>query len=96
MSTDTQTLTLLAGVVIPLLVGLLAKARAHPGLKALLNAALTAAAGALTLPGPFTARGFAAAWATTWVVSVATYYGILRPTGVAGAVQRSTANVGVG
>ena len=36
------------------------------------------------------------AWGTTWAISVATYYGLWKPTGVAGAVQAATADVGLG
>lgn len=98
MNTDAQTIILIAGVVIPILVGVLAKAGAPSGLKAILNAALTAAAGVLAqvIPGAFHWRTFFLAWAATWVVSVATHFGFYKPVGVTGAVQSSTANIGVG
>lgn len=98
MTQDGQTIILISGVVIPILVGLLAKAAAPSGLKAILNAALTGAAAVLsqTVPGDFRWRAFFTAWAATWVVAVATHFGFYKPTGVTGAVQSSTANVGVG
>lgn len=98
MTADSQTIILIAGVVIPILVGLLAKAAAPSGLKAILNAGLTGVAAVLsqTVPGEFTWRTFFTAWAATWVVSVASHFGFYKPVGVTGAVQGSTANIGLG
>lgn len=98
MNQDTQTIILLAGVVVPILVGVLAKASAPAGLKAILNAALTGVAAVLaqTLPGTFAWRPFFIAWAGAWVVSVATHYGFYKPVGVTAAVANSTGKVGLG
>lgn len=98
MSQDTQLLALLAGVLVPLLVGVLTKISAPSGLKAILNAALSALGAALAqiVPGHFVFKAFLIVWATTWVVSVATHYGLYKPTGVSQAVQSSTATVGIG
>lgn len=97
---DTTLIALVSGVLVPLLVGLLTKLDAPSGVKAVANAALSALAGALATIAPdgsdFAWRPFVVSWATTWVVSVATYYGAWKPTGVAPAVQRSTSSVGVG
>lgn len=96
---DAQTVSLLVGVVIPLLVGLLSKLNASSGLKAILNAFLSAIAGALTtvtIVTEATLRDFVIAILSTWVVSVATYYGIWKPTGVAGTVAVKTSGFGVG
>lgn len=98
---DAQTISLLVGIVIPLLVGLLSKIHASSGLKAVINAALSAVAGAFSA---FASTGFSATdWktlvtsiVTTWVVSVATYYGVYKPTGVAGSVIAKTPNFGLG
>jgi hypothetical protein len=64
----------------------------------MVNAALSALGGlvATVVPGDFEWRPFLVAWATTWVVSVATHFGLWKPTGVGPAVQQSTATVGVG
>lgn len=98
---DAQTISLLVGIVIPLVVGLLSKIHASSGLKAVINAALSAIAGALAA---YASTGFSATdWktlvtsiVTTWVVSVATYYGVYKPTGVAGSVIAKTRNFGLG
>jgi hypothetical protein len=99
---DAQTISLLCGVVIPLLVGLLAKINASDGLKAVINALLSALAGTLAT---FTQTGLGAGvdWKTlvisilsVWVVSVATYYGVYKPTGVAGSLAAATPKFGFG
>lgn len=97
---DAQMVSMIVGLVIPLAVGLLSKIDASSGLKAVLNALLSAVAGALAA---FSQDGFFAsdlqtvlsAILTTWVVSVATYYGVWKPTGVAGTVIDKTRNFGL-
>jgi len=95
---DFSLLTILTGVVVPLLVGLLAKLEAPGWVKSTLNAGLTAlgAAAALFVAADWDWARFAAQWAQGWVVSIATYYGLWKPAGVAGAIQGATANVGIG
>lgn len=95
---DAALLATLAGVVVPLLVGIVTKMAAPAGLKAIVNAALTALGGlvATIVPGAFRWHPFLASWATAWVVSVATYYGLWKPTGVAPAIHSSTGTVGLG
>lgn len=96
---DAQTIALLSGVVIPLLVGLVSKLNASSGLKAIINAFLSAVAGTLATVTQVTApqvRDFVIAILSTWVVSVATYYGVYKPTGVAGTVAEKTAGFGLG
>jgi hypothetical protein len=97
-ASDAALLATLAGVIVPLLVGIVTKLQAPAGLKAMINAALAALGGlaATIVPGDFAWHPFLANWATAWVVSVATYYGLWKPSGVAPAVQQSTAGVGVG
>lgn len=98
---DAQTISLLCGLAIPLLVGLLTKVNAADGLKAVLNALLSALAGVLAA---FTQTGLAepdlktvvVSVLSTWVVSVATYYGVWKPTGVAGTVAAKTPRFGFG
>jgi hypothetical protein len=98
VSQTTQLLSLLGGVLIPLLVGVLTKSAAPSGVKAILNAALSglAAAVAQVVPEHFVWQPFLIAWATTWVVSIATHYGLYKPTGVSQAVQTSTGTFGLG
>lgn len=98
---DAQTISLVVGIVIPLFVGLLSKAHASSGLKAIVNAGLSAIAGALSA---FASTGFSStdaktlitAIVTTWVVSIATYYGVYKPTGVSSSVLAKTGNFGLG
>lgn len=101
MEFDVNTLTLVVGTLIPLLVGLVTKEVANSGLKGVLNALLSAVAGALTVLvdnggvlGPW--QELANAGFATFITSIATYYGVWKPTGVATSVQRKTARVGVG
>lgn len=96
---NTQVLSILLGVVIPILVGLVTNHTASSGLKAILNAGLSILAGLLNAAfqadGIITREAVLAA-AMTWVVSIATYYGLYRPTGIAEAVQKKTAGFGIG
>jgi hypothetical protein len=96
---DVGTLSFIAGAVVPLLVGLLTKFNAHPGLKGVLNAVLSAIGGGLAVAigahGTVTLGTWLLAMAQTFALSIAAYYGIWKPTGVAGAVQNSTANIGL-
>lgn len=97
---DTATISILLGVVIPIVVGIVTKIDAAPGLKAVLNALLSAITGALNLvltnEGALVWREFVTSIALAWLVSVATYYGLWKPTGVAGTVATATARVGIG
>ena len=99
---DAQTISFLCGVLIPLIVGVLTKVNASAGLKAVVNALLSALAGAFAT---FSQTGLTSDvdWKTlvisvlsVWIVSVATYYGIWKPTGVAGTVGVKTGRFGVG
>lgn len=97
---DVQTINLIAGTLIPLAVGVITKAKASSGTKALTNALLSAVAGAIApvaaAQGRLDVKVFVASILTTFVASAATYYGVWKPTGVAGVVQQATADVGVG
>lgn len=90
--------TLLAGVIVPLLVGLLTKLNASSALKSILNLGLTAAGSLLAVANEATFQWklFVTNWAIAWVVAVATYYGFYKPSGVSGQVQESTAGFGLG
>lgn len=97
---DVHILSLILGTVIPLLVGILTKINASSGVKAVANAFLSALAGVLTTlinaGGVFEWRSVVLTTLLTWVVSVATYYGLYKPTKTAQVVQLKTANFGVG
>lgn len=95
---DIATWSLIASLVIPLLVGVVTKEVASQGLKATLLALFSAANGvvssAIQNEGLLTQATFTAA-VVSFVVSVATYYGYLKPTGVAPAVAEKTSDVGI-
>jgi hypothetical protein len=93
-------LTYASGFLVPLAVGALTKIHASRGLKAVLNLVLSAIAGglavALTSNGDVQLSTWIAGIAQTFIVSIASYYGLWKPTGVAPAVQQGTAQFGVG
>lgn len=95
---DMTLFALVAGVIIPLLVGLLTKLNAPSGVKAVLNFGLSAAAGLLatTTEIDFEWQPFLINWGFTWAISIATYYGLWRPTTVSTEVQEKTADFGIG
>lgn len=88
------------GTLIPLLVALVTKEVASSGLKGTLNALLSAVAGALTIyvsnNGAVELAPMVVAGAEIFVVSIATYYGVYKSTGITATVQSKTAEVGVG
>lgn len=96
---DSQAIAMIAGLVIPLLVGLVTKINASGGLRAVLNAFFSAVAGAIAVIGTDLERAelrtFVVAIVSTWIVSVATYYGVWKPTGVAGSVIDATGRFGL-
>ena len=99
MNSDAQLITVVGGVLVPILVGVLAKLRASSALKSILNAALAAVTGALSAgqaEGGWSFKLFIISWGTTFAVSIASYYGLWKPTGVAPAVHERTANLGLG
>jgi hypothetical protein len=97
-TSDTQLIALVCGIIIPILVGVLAKSTAAAGLKAILNAMMSGLGGliATVVPGSFQWKPFLVAVASTWVVSIATHFGLYKPVGVSAAVQSSTGNFGLG
>lgn len=84
------------GIVLPLVVGLVTRASTHPGLKAVLLAALALTANLLTGIDEslvhHTEYNLGAAIVLglgTFVVAVAAHYGLFVPTGATAAVQRT-------
>lgn len=85
-----QIASLLIGVFIPILVGLVTKRATNPALKSLLLLALSAASGFLTEfvnSSNFVWQQALTTTVVTFVIGVATYYGLWSPTGVAGRAQ---------
>lgn len=92
MTFDVQFLTFLVGTVVPIVVGVLAHSRASAALKGFLNLTLSALAGVVIVliarDGVWTAAvGVGAFYA--WVASVGTYFGFLKPAGIAAAVAKA-------
>lgn len=98
MYSDMTFYALLTGVIVPILVGVLAKLNASSGLKAVLNFGLTALGTALVTfnQTAWDWKVFAINFGIGWAISVASYYGFYKPTGVASTVAESTANIGIG
>lgn len=99
---DLATWAFLGGTIVPILVGLLTKSSAHPGLKGFLNVVLSAVAGLIATAqvqdGVLTKAAIVAGF-MAFVASIGSHYGWLRPAGITGSsgvVQRSTANIGIG
>lgn len=98
MYSDLTLYALLVGVIVPLLVGLVTKLNASPGIKAVLNLGLTALGTASVVFNQidWDWKAFAVNFGVAWAVSVATYYGFYKPAGVADTVAKVAPNVGIG
>lgn len=96
---DLTTWAFLGGTIVPILVGLVTKLNAPSALRGLINLILSAVAGliavAITQDGVLDKASIVAGFMAL-VASVGTYYGVLKPMGITGAVQRATANFGLG
>ena len=95
---DLTLFTLLTGVIVPFLVGVLTKLNAPSSVKAVLNLGLTALGSVLATISEvdFNWKIFLVNWAIAWVVSVGTYYGFYKPTGVSDRAAEATADFGIG
>lgn len=91
--------SLVLGSVLPVLVGLVTKKVASRRLKASMLAFLSGLAGVLASAqgtnGLFSKETIILSGGV-WITAVATYYGLLQPTGIAAAVQDNTAEFGIG
>jgi hypothetical protein len=99
LTLDQGTLALLGGVVVPILTALVVKAHLSGAGKAIVNAFLASVAGALAVIVPdqgYTWQTLAMGIGLSFVLSVATYFGLWSPTGVTGGVANATANLGIG
>ena len=97
---EVSTLNLLVGLMIPLLVGLVTKEVTSSGIKGLLNALLSAVAGVLTVvidnggSWAFT-QDMITVGVNTFLISIAAYYGVYKPTGASQKVQETTSDFGI-
>ena len=99
MESVNSLVTVLSGAAVPLLARLLIKKPAPIWMVSLLNLLLSVAAGGFAAAGAaghLTAEAFFAGVGQTWVVSIATYYGFYKPTGIAPKLADLTAGVGFG
>jgi hypothetical protein len=95
---DLTLITIVSGTLIPILVALVSKLNASPGLKAILNFGFSAIVAAIALENEasFNWRSFTINFALTYLVSIATYYGLFKPTGVTQTVAEKTKDIGIG
>lgn len=97
---DAMILALVTGTVIPIVTGIITKLSASSGLKALVSAVL---AGAVAVAGYVGEWNGVGTWKQALVVGLvafmqhaASYYGLLKPTGIAPAIQETTRGFGLG
>lgn len=97
---DVGILTFIVGTAIPILTALITKARASSAVKAVVTLTLAVIAAAIQLAievnGVVNLRSFLANLAVTWIIAIATYYGLLKPTGVTGKVAQVAPDTGIG
>jgi small basic protein len=93
MNTETEILivSMLVGVVIPVLIALVTTKAMSAGLKAILLALLSALAGFVTewlaSPDDFNWQIAVLTWFQTFIIAVATHFGLWKPTGVTQRAQ---------
>lgn len=98
---DPFAVSILVGTVLPILVGLVTKLNASSALKSILLLTFAAVEG-LIVNATVTDGSAVFSWHTVavagigWVTAVASYYGLLKPTGVSPVVNDKTAHLGVG
>ena len=87
-----QILTLIVSVLLPVLVALVSRQTAHPGLKAVLLALLAALVGfgsellaAINSGHPYDAGTGALTWLGSFIIAVAVHYGLWKPAGITGS-----------
>ena len=97
---DAAAVVALVGLIIPLVTGLVTKSNASSQVKALVTTALSVLTAVIanlaTADGNYDWKGFLSAFLVAFVPAIATYYGLWKPTGVAGSVQSATSGVGIG
>lgn len=101
LTIDALVVTMLVGTILPILVGLVTKSTASSGLKGVALLFLSAVQGFVVNQtvadgsAVFTTEGVLLAL-LGFVAAVASYFGVLKPTGAAPAVQEKTSNFGIG
>ena len=94
-----ETVRLGLALLVPIAVGLLTKSNASPGLKSTINVVLAAFVTAVTTildQADANVAVVTRAFILTAVSSFASYYGIWKPTGIAGSLAARTPDFGIG
>jgi hypothetical protein len=100
LSAEATNVVRLLGLLIPLLTALLTKKLASQGLKAVVTLISSVLLGSIAYlvaaDGGYDWEGFVNAFINAFLPAIAAYYGLWKPTGVAGTVANKTARFGVG
>lgn len=96
-----QTVQIILGVLLPLLVGIVTKLNASKAVKSFVLLILSLIGGTLSQAiasdgSAFFSQETLISVATTWVVAIASYYGLWKPSGTSESVNTKTANFGIG
>lgn len=98
MTVDVGLLEILVSMVLPLIVGIVVKQVAHPAVRsvtlAFLSAVTAVATTGLGTNGEIGTSTVAQA-VLSFIIAVGAYYGLWKPTGVAGTVNSATENFGI-
>lgn len=98
-SVDPSTAARWLGVLVPLIVGAITKKYTNPGLKAVTNVFVAAIVGSLsylaTAKG-YDFSGFVSHSAEAFISGIVAYYGLLKPTGIAGKIADAKPDFGIG
>ena len=100
LSADAAVVARLIGLFVPILVALITKRWAGAGVKGVTNFVASMVLGGVVYmvdeSGDYDWQGFVNGAFNVFVVSIAAYYGVLKPSGTTQAVANKTANVGIG
>ena len=93
-------LTFIVATAIPILTALLTKSSASSSVKSVLTLTLALVATAIqriiTANGVVNLKTAASTFVVTYIIAIATYYGLLKPTGVTGGVNKASARFCIG
>ena len=97
---DVGILTFIVATAIPILTALITKASASSAVKAITTLTLTVIASAVQYAieanGVVNLKSFLANFAVTWIVAIAAYYGLLKPTTITQKFSEVAPTKGIG
>lgn len=97
---DVGVLTFIIATAIPILTAILTKSTANSSVKSVVTLTLALIATAIqrivTANGVVNLRTAGSTFVVTWIIAIATYYGLLKPTGVTPGTAKATAKFGIG